>query len=140
MQTKISLDPYATSAFQLHSLIATVYVVQGVVNGTYTEVLSAAVNERDPSQRSSSRLWLQLPMSLAGLKPSRLASCSMFLATYSRPPRTMLEPLHRHRYSTRRAEPAYEFFHKSSLPIQAIFCIERCSPVFLILPFLSRYG
>ena len=32
-QTTVNLTPYATSAFQEHSLISTVYVVQAVVNG-----------------------------------------------------------------------------------------------------------
>ena len=32
-QTVISLSVYATSAFSTHSLISTVYVVQGVVYG-----------------------------------------------------------------------------------------------------------
>ena len=44
----ISLIPYATSAFQLHSLLSAVYIVQSVVFGTYPEALNAAVNERHP--------------------------------------------------------------------------------------------
>ena len=32
-QTTVNLTVYATSAFSLHSLVATVFVVQGVVNG-----------------------------------------------------------------------------------------------------------
>ena len=32
-QTTVNLTVYATSAFQTHSLVATVFVVQGVVNG-----------------------------------------------------------------------------------------------------------
>lgn len=32
-QTTINLTVYATSAFSKHSLVSTVYVVQGVVNG-----------------------------------------------------------------------------------------------------------
>lgn len=34
-QTTINLTVYATSAFLNHSLVATVLVVQGVVNGEY---------------------------------------------------------------------------------------------------------
>ena len=33
MQTTTNLTVYATSAFKVHSLVATVLVVQGVVNG-----------------------------------------------------------------------------------------------------------
>jgi hypothetical protein len=34
IQVTSLLTPYATSAFQLHSLISTIYVVQGIVSGT----------------------------------------------------------------------------------------------------------
>ena len=34
-QTTVNLTVYATSAFSLHSLVSTVYVVQGVVNGAW---------------------------------------------------------------------------------------------------------
>ncbi len=34
-QTVLSLSVFATSSFTEHSLISTVYVVQGVVNGMY---------------------------------------------------------------------------------------------------------
>lgn len=33
-QTTVNLTPYATSAFAAHSLVSTVTVVQGVVNGS----------------------------------------------------------------------------------------------------------
>lgn len=32
-QTTVNLTPYATSAFSAHSLVSTVLVIQGVVNG-----------------------------------------------------------------------------------------------------------
>ena len=37
-QTTINLTVYATSAFAEHSLVATVYVIQGVVNGRSNKI------------------------------------------------------------------------------------------------------
>ena len=48
-QTTINLTVYATSAFAEHSLVATVYVVQGVVNGRSYKIRDTTISFSDPT-------------------------------------------------------------------------------------------
>ena len=59
-QTTANLTVYATSAFKVHSLVATVLVVQGVVNGMFSlfQVQNRSAPRYIPIQYSPS--WLHI--------------------------------------------------------------------------------
>lgn len=57
VQTTINLTVYATSAFYKHSLVATVYVVQSVVNGKPVPACQNVPFLPKRPQPLSSHLW-----------------------------------------------------------------------------------
>ena len=81
-QTVISMSVYATSAFSTHSLISTVYVVQGVVYGMKDAGhVNLVYFTADRSQLLSNRLWPRSPTFSDDWKHSLSVSFSTLLDT-----------------------------------------------------------